>query len=171
MLNQRPFYLKNAVESTPRRKGAETQRFRLLSPLTRRMSYLNLSSPRHLPVPCAVTSDAGRPVLVPNELKCDGPHEELAGTSGRNCPCFPQWLPILPRPATRPCNSGRHRSLPSRISPWSAFGRISGSASSAVPSGGAFPRGFAPAAPSLGSPSESAVHASRCIRLRSCYVS
>jgi hypothetical protein len=51
-----PFNLKTAVEPTQRRKGAETQRLRLLSTLTRWMSHLNLSFPRHVPVPCAFAS-------------------------------------------------------------------------------------------------------------------
>ena len=67
--------LKNAVESTPRRKGAETQSFLLLSPLTpepgrdafhrvcefagkewdavERVPTGFNCSPRHLPAPCA----------------------------------------------------------------------------------------------------------------------
>ena len=41
---------KNAVEPTQRRKGAETQGFRLLSTITRWVNPLNLSFPCHFPV-------------------------------------------------------------------------------------------------------------------------
>ena len=49
--------LKNAVEPTQRRKGAETQGFRLVvGAITHWVSYANLFFPGHLPVPGAFAS-------------------------------------------------------------------------------------------------------------------
>ena len=50
------FNLRKAVEPTQRRKGAETQGFRLLGAITQWVSYVNLFFPGHLPVPCAFAS-------------------------------------------------------------------------------------------------------------------
>src|ERR1017187_833118 len=44
------------VEPTQSHKGAETQTFRLLSTITRRVNHLNLSFPCHLPVLCVLAS-------------------------------------------------------------------------------------------------------------------
>ena len=48
--------LKRAVDRTQRRKGAETQRFRLLSTRTRWASHSNRFFHRYFPVPCAFAS-------------------------------------------------------------------------------------------------------------------
>jgi hypothetical protein len=50
------FNLKKAVEPTQRRKGAETQGFRLVGAITPWVSYVTLVFPGHLPVPCAFAS-------------------------------------------------------------------------------------------------------------------
>ena len=47
---------KRPVEPTQSRKGAETQRFRLLSTITRWVNHLDLSFPCHLPVLCVLAS-------------------------------------------------------------------------------------------------------------------
>ena len=47
---------KRPVEPTQSRKGAETQRFRLVSTITRRVNHLNLSFPWYLPVLCVFAS-------------------------------------------------------------------------------------------------------------------
>ena len=50
------FILKEAVEPTQRRKGAETQGYRLLGAITHWVSYADVFFPGHLPVPCAFAS-------------------------------------------------------------------------------------------------------------------
>src|ERR1035441_10169582 len=47
---------KRPGELTRSRQGAETQRFRLLSTITRRVNHLNLCFPCHLPVLCVLAS-------------------------------------------------------------------------------------------------------------------
>ena len=47
---------KRPVEPTQSRNGAETQRFRLLSIITRWVNHLNLSFPCHLPALCVLAS-------------------------------------------------------------------------------------------------------------------
>src|ERR1035437_2909172 len=47
---------KRPVEPTQSRKGGETQRFRLVSTITRWVNHLNLCFPCHLPVPCVLAS-------------------------------------------------------------------------------------------------------------------
>ena len=70
------FNLKKAVEPTQRRKGAETQGFRLVGAITHWVSYANLFFPGQFPVPCAFAS--GRLGVncrfqVPPRMNPDGP--------------------------------------------------------------------------------------------------
>jgi len=78
-----------AVEPTQRRKGAETQGFRLLGAITHWVSHADLFFPRHLSVPCVFASWrlcvncrfwVERVVVQPKVQKGDGRYQIVATT-------------------------------------------------------------------------------------------